>query len=78
MASSTNGHDPNIAKILDVLLDMRKDLQKNTAEIVGVKDELSRLGNRIDNLLTGELGQKVRDHETRIERLEHDYAASHD
>ena len=62
-----SGNGETTDPVLDVLKDIKVELQELRAE---VRSGFDRVDARFDNVLTGPLGEAVREHDRRIRALE--------
>jgi hypothetical protein len=59
-----------LQKLVDASLRHEETLQRHEVALHGIHRELGRIHDRIDNVFEGPLSNTVRDHETRLRRLE--------
>jgi phage shock protein A len=59
-----------LQKLVDASLRHEETLQRHEVALHGIHRELGRIHDRIDNVFEGPLAGTVRDHETRLRRLE--------
>ena len=59
-----------LQKLVDASLRHEETLQRHEIALHGIHRELGRIHDRIENVFEGPLSTTVRDHETRLRRLE--------